>query len=60
MISRRALALPRFRGNVSSHRPTPGDGRASIPLPELYRICGGIVGVASQLYLSVECARMLS
>jgi NADPH:quinone reductase-like Zn-dependent oxidoreductase len=37
----------------------PGDGRASIPLRDLYSICGSIIGVASQLYLANDCARML-
>jgi NADPH:quinone reductase-like Zn-dependent oxidoreductase len=36
----------------------PGDGQAKVPLRDLYRVGGSIVGVNSLLYSAAECARM--
>src|SRR4051812_6456395 len=38
----------------------PGDGRVSVPVRELYRRGGSIVGVNSLLYSAAECARLLA
>ena len=38
----------------------PGDGRQSIPVRELYRRGGSIVGVNSLLYPAAACARLLA
>ena len=38
----------------------PGDGRQNVPIRELYRRGGSIVGVNSLLYSAADCARLLS
>jgi len=37
-----------------------GDGREQLPIRDLYRRAGSIVGVNSLLYSATECARLLS
>ena len=39
---------------------SPGDGRQSVPVRELYRRGASIAGVNSLLYSCVDCARLLS
>jgi len=38
----------------------PGNGELTLPIRDLYRCCGAIVGINSLLYASVDCARLMS
>jgi NADPH:quinone reductase len=38
----------------------PGDGRAQVPIRDLYRRGASIVGVNSLLYSTADCARLFS